>query len=145
MKSRARLLHTLHRASQLADALFARALEGGELTARQATVLASIAEREGCSQSDVVEATGIDRSTIADMLRRLVANGLVARRRAKADARAYVLKLTPLGAARLRRADAAMEQAESALVARLSPARREALTDALDAMIAAESSGSDVG
>ena len=42
-------------------------------------------------------ATGIDRSTLAVLVKRLVTAGYVRRRRSKTDARAYVVRLTDNG------------------------------------------------
>ena len=51
----------------------------------------------GLTQTAIVEATGIDRSTVSEMTRRLVEKGLVHRRRARSDARAYAVRLTHAG------------------------------------------------
>ena len=52
---------------------------------------------EGASHTDIVRATGIDRSTLAVLVKRLVRVGYVRRTRSKADARAYVVRLTTNG------------------------------------------------
>ena len=62
-----------------------------------------VAEEEGLTQTDLVERTGIDRSTLADIVARLLGRGLIQRRRAKEDARAYAIKLTAQGAKGLAR------------------------------------------
>ncbi len=89
--------HSLHRASQLTDDLFAAALDGVDITARQLTVLEIIAQSKGPSQMDICEIAGIDRSTIADMIMRLIKKGYVVRERSRADARRYELELTSDG------------------------------------------------
>ena len=96
------LLHLLHRAGQAADEYFAEEMKGSELTARQHAVLAILSNEEGASQTQIVGLTGIDRSTLADIVRRLVEQGLVARRRSKQDARAYAVRLTAAGHTALR-------------------------------------------
>jgi DNA-binding MarR family transcriptional regulator len=83
----------LHRAQQLSAILF-EAEVGADLTPRQFAVLTAVAENEGLSQTGIVQRTGIDRSTLTDLVRRLVKKGLLQRRRNKKDARAFVLKLT---------------------------------------------------
>ncbi len=81
-------LHLLHRANQCATGMFhLLAVEHG-LTARQFEVLLAISQNEGLSQTDLVEKTGIDRSTMADMTQRLLRKGLLQRRRSRHDARA---------------------------------------------------------
>ena len=95
-------LHLLHRAQQLSEILF-EAEVGADVTPRQFAVLTAVAEKEGLSQPGIVQRTGIDRSTLADMVRRLTKKGLLQRRRNKKDTRAYVLKLTEDGQKVLRR------------------------------------------
>jgi hypothetical protein len=70
-------LHLLHRASQRADSLFS-GHAGNSLTPRQFVVLQAVAEADGLSQTGIMAATGIDRSSTADLVRRLVSHGLAA-------------------------------------------------------------------
>ena len=69
-------LHLLHRAGQCADELFASQIKESDLTPRQFVVLMAVAGSEEPSQTTLVQKTGIDRSTIADIVRRLVERGL---------------------------------------------------------------------
>ena len=64
-------LHLLHRASQRVDELFHAATHELDITPRQFLVLANIEKRGGLSQTTLVERTGIDRSTMADVIRRV--------------------------------------------------------------------------
>jgi DNA-binding MarR family transcriptional regulator len=89
-------LHLLHRAQQLSDVLF-EAEVGADLTPRQFAVLTAVAENEGLNQTGIVQRTGIDRSTLADLVRRLAKKGLLQRRRNKNDTRAYIVRLTDEG------------------------------------------------
>jgi DNA-binding MarR family transcriptional regulator len=89
--------HLLHRAEQLAADRFAH-LVGEAVTLRQFAVLAAVAEAPGLSQVDLVRATGIDRSTLADMLNRMEKRGLIERTTSEADARARSVRLTADGA-----------------------------------------------
>jgi hypothetical protein len=57
--------HLLHRAGQRADSLFAGGV-GDILTPRQFAVLQAVAEADGLSQTGIMAATGIDRSSTAD-------------------------------------------------------------------------------
>lgn len=88
--------HLLHRAEQLAADRFAQ-LVGETVTLRQFAVLAAIAEAPGQSQVDLVRATGVDRSTVADMMNRMEKRGWVERTTSKADGRAHSVHLTGLG------------------------------------------------
>ena len=96
-------MHLLHRAGQCATDIFLAEAHVSGLTPRQFAVLATIAEEEGLTQTELVERTGIDRSTLADIVARLLGRGLIQRRRAKEDARAYAIKLTAQGAKSLAR------------------------------------------
>src|SRR5262245_13882325 len=60
--------HLLHRAQQFAADRFAAAVEGESITQRQFAVLVGVAAKEGLTQTDLVNATGIDRSTLAELV-----------------------------------------------------------------------------
>jgi len=90
-------IHLLHRAGQCAGEIFQTEMSDGDLTPRQFAVLHTVAQNEGLSQTDLVQRTGIDRSTLADIIRRMLRKGLLQRRRTKEDARAYAVKLTDEG------------------------------------------------
>jgi DNA-binding MarR family transcriptional regulator len=90
--------HLLHRAEQCAADIFARIAPAGLLTPRQYAILTAIQANEGISQTGLVEKTGIDRSTLADIVRRMLDKGLVQRERTTEDARAYAVRLTRKGA-----------------------------------------------
>ena len=68
------VLHLLHRAGQRADGLFAGQV-GNVLTPRQFAILQAVAEANGLSQTDIMAATGIDRSSTAALVGRLVSRG----------------------------------------------------------------------
>jgi DNA-binding MarR family transcriptional regulator len=90
-------IHLLHRAGQCAGDVFHGEIGGSELTPRQYAVLLTVAQNEGLSQTQLVERTGVDRSTLADIVRRMLKKGLLQRRRTKEDARAYAVRLTDEG------------------------------------------------
>jgi len=106
----------LHRAGQCADDLLSTELSEAGLTSRQHVVLKSVATGTEVSQTDVVVATGIDRSTVADMVRRLVERGYLERQRTKHDARMYVVRLTTKGRKALREVDPIRERCEAQLL-----------------------------
>jgi DNA-binding MarR family transcriptional regulator len=114
------LLHSTHRANQAASMLFTEHAKdaNASVTIPQAIVLDAIRANDGATQAKLVEETGIDRSTLADICKRLKARGLLDRRRTKADARAYAVRLTPQGNKQLDLAKAAAAKAEKALVAK---------------------------
>ena len=125
------LVHQFHRASQFADELFAKENDGTLPTPRQSVVLAAIAAQSGASQTDIVKSTGIDRSTLADIVRRLVARQMVARKRSRDDARANVLQITNGGRAALEVAERSAQRTDEQLLQALGPADRECLMSVL--------------
>ena len=99
----------LHQASQRYAAELDKALGGG-ITRAQFQVMDALSRHAPCSQTVLVNATGVDRSTLADIVRRLKGRGLIERKRNKDDTRAYLAKLTPAGTAALREARKAVEK-----------------------------------
>tara|TARA_R110000824_G_scaffold118960_10_gene271786 strand:+ start:40634 stop:41233 length:600 start_codon:yes stop_codon:yes gene_type:complete len=91
------LSHLLRRAQQFAYDQFVQQMGDSTITPRQFIVLFAVNEEEGLSQTDLVNRTGIDRSTLADMISRMIKNGLLARKRTAEDARANAVRLTAAG------------------------------------------------
>ncbi len=131
----ASILHLLHRAGQTADERFFKEMQGAELTPRQYAVLVVLAQHENASQTDIVNATGIDRSTLADIVKRMVDRGLLARKRSKLDARAYSVKLTAAGQSALKSTNPVAARVENALLKSLSASQRAVIVDALAAIV----------
>ena len=120
----AALSHLLHRAVQAAADLHA-GLAGPEgLTPRQFAVLSAIAAADGSTQSQLVRAPGVDRSTLAELVTRLIARGLVSRQKSSADARANQVSLTGAGRALLEASRPLAAAADLALLSRLPEDRR---------------------
>jgi DNA-binding MarR family transcriptional regulator len=90
-------IHLLHRAGQCAGDVFQGEIGQSDVTPRQYAVLLTVSQHEGLSQTQLVERTGVDRSTLADIVRRMLKKGLLQRRRTKEDARAYAVRLTDEG------------------------------------------------
>lgn len=129
--SLASAVHLLHRAGQCADELFSLNLTTAAVTPRQFAVLKAIAGSTEPSQTTLVEVTGVDRSTIADIVRRLVERGLVQRRRTRRDARMYALRLTVKGVTALRATEPAAQTTDDKLLASLGDAERAAFVQSL--------------
>src|SRR4051812_40392653 len=89
--------HLLHRALQRALDIYAEEFGEAAITQRQFAVLAAAEAHEGATQADLVRITGIDRSTLADMARRMIGKGLLERERSNVDARANAVRLTDAG------------------------------------------------
>ncbi|MBU2580098.1 MAG: MarR family winged helix-turn-helix transcriptional regulator [Alphaproteobacteria bacterium] len=138
--STASLLHLLHRAGQCADELFAANIGESALTPRQYEVLKAVDATEDPSQTHLVEITGIDRSTLADIVRRLVERGVLARTRTRRDARMYAVKLTSEGEAALKAAAPTVASTNARLTAGLSESDRDAVVRGLTQIIASAKS-----
>jgi len=128
-------LHLLHRAGQRADELFSATMGDNELTPRQFAVLKAVARMENPSQTALVHDTGIDRSTIADIVRRLIKKGLLQRRRTSHDARMYAVKLTAAGRELLEAAEPAARTTEEKLLSVLPAQQRNAMIEALSTIV----------
>lgn len=116
--------HLLHRCQQFAADLHAREMGRSGLTARQVTVLAAVEQHDGASQTDLVALTGIDRSTLADMIQRLLARDLLMRKRAENDQRANTVHLSAKGAKALKTALGAVARAEARVLEALPAPKR---------------------
>ena len=128
------LTDLVHRLGQNLDAAFEGRTKGSAITPRQLAVLRAAKEWNGVSQTTLVEKTGVDRSTLADIVKRLVQRGWLSRRRAKDDARAYVVRCTTEGAGIINAHVPALLAIEKAALASLTKAEADALKLALDRM-----------
>lgn len=129
--------HLLHRAGQRAADIFAEEAKKSGLTPRQYAVLTAVSQEEGLPQAELVARTGIDRSTLADIVARLLGRGLIQRKRAKEDGRAYAIKLSAKGTKALTKAKPAASTADSRLLAGLSATKRNEFLQTLAAIVAA--------
>ena len=126
--------HLLHRVLQLALDIYAEESGAGGVTQRQFAVLAAVAENEGVTQTGLVRATGIDRSTLADMVARMITKGHLERQRSDLDARANTVSLTPAGAAVLEESRPKVAMADARILALLKPSKREGFLELLSDM-----------
>ena len=130
--------HLLHRAQQAAVNLSTEALSAQGLTLRQFAVLAALAAEEGQSQSSLVDRTGIDRSTLAEMVRRMEASGYIERTTSPEDARAKAVSLLAKGREVYDAALPGVEAADKALLAMIRSNRRAGFILSLAAIGAPE-------
>jgi DNA-binding MarR family transcriptional regulator len=128
-------LHLLHRAGQQAEDLFMRESSNSVLTPRQYAVLLAVSKNEDISQTGLVAATGIDRSTLADVARRLVDKGFLQRKRTKSDARMYAVRMTTKGRDALARTEPSAQRADDKILATLSVKQRADFFNILGAIV----------
>jgi len=128
-------VHLLHRASQCAGEIFQTEIIDHDLTPRQLAVLVTVAYNEGLSQTDLVELTGIDRSTVTDLVWRMQKKGLLQRRRTREDTRAYAVKLTEEGQRVLAKVEPLAKRADDHLLAALPAGQRDQFVERLVVLV----------
>ena len=111
------ILHLLRRVDQCAAQLYTTESSDRDLTLRQLAILTAISQQEDLSQTDLVSITGIDRSTVAGIVSRLIRKGLLERRRSPSDGRAYCVKLSKRGVKAIAGADRLYTKIEKKLLA----------------------------
>ncbi|MFN4165576.1 MAG: MarR family winged helix-turn-helix transcriptional regulator [Ferrovibrio sp.] len=116
--------HLLRRCQQLAVDLYTAEVGSNGLTPRQFALLLAIYQNSGISQVDLVRQTGIDRSTVAEMVARLIKRGLLVRQRTETDRRTNALAVTPDGEKQLRAAQPGVMRSQDRILEPLSPAKR---------------------
>lgn len=140
----ASIYHLLKRSAQFAANLFSDQVGTSGLTHRQFTVLLAVAQNEGASQTQLVRATGIDRSTLADLVARLLKQNLLQRRRTREDGRTNAIKLSAAGRRALSAAMPAATDVDKRLLETIPAESREhflaalrTLSEAYDAQLVA--------
>jgi DNA-binding MarR family transcriptional regulator len=123
--------HLIRRCQQFYGDLYAREAGTRELTKQQFMLLAALEQNDGASQTALVEITGIDRSTLAEMVRRMLERGLLTRERTEEDQRANAVAISPSGRKALRSARNAADRAERALLEALPAPDRQKFVKAL--------------
>lgn len=125
--------HLMHRVLQLALDIYTEETGPGAITQRQFAVLVAVAGNEGLTQTDLVKATGIDRSTLADMVARMITKGMLERERSSLDARANTVRLTDQGRAELEAARPRVEAADKRILGLLPGGKRDSFINVLRA------------
>ena len=135
--------HLMHRALQLALDVYAEELGSDGPTQRQFAVMEAVSVKEGLTQTDLVKATGIDRSTLADLVSRMTAKGLLTRERSTLDARAKAVRLSAEGQALLDAARPKVEAADRRIMGLLPKGKRDGFLDLLSELASAADAAPD--
>jgi DNA-binding MarR family transcriptional regulator len=123
--------HLLKRASQYAASIYMDQVGRTGLTQRQYAVLMAAERNENASQIELVHLTGIDRSTLADLVARLMAQGYLQARRGREDGRTNAVRLTAAGRRALRAAEPGAGEADKLVLAAIPSRHRKAFLEAL--------------
>ena len=135
--------HLMHRVLQLALDIYSEEAGADGPTQRQFAVMEAVAAKEGLTQTDLVRATGIDRSTLADLVTRMTAKGLLDRERSTIDARAKAVRLSEAGAELLASARPRVEAADKRIMALLPKGKREGFIELLSDLATAADAAPD--
>lgn len=107
-----------------------------EVTSVQYAALAALAQMPGVNQRQLGDELDVDRSTIADLVARLVRNGLIERTNDPVDKRSYVLFLTAEGSKQLAALRPRVDKVERILTGALSAQERAELRRLLALLLA---------
>ncbi len=129
------VLHLLYRAMQCAANMFESEIE--VMTPRQFAVLAALDGLDGASQAMLTKQTGIDRSTLSEVVQRILGKGFVVRRRSTSDRRAYTVKLTRQGRQKLTAVRPAVERVDEQILSMVPTRQRDAFVQALSSLVEA--------
>ncbi len=116
--------HNIRRLQQIAVAIFLQEAEASGLTPVQFAALQTVANQPAIDQRSLARAAGLDTSTIAGVVDRLEARGLLERQVSPTDRRARLLRLTAAGHDLLAEVVPAMQRAQQRILAPLPAAER---------------------
>ncbi len=116
----------IRRAQQLHLAMWAQ-LVSTETTSAQYSILLVLERRGEASQRELCDDVDLDRSTVADLVRRMQHGGLIERRRSAEDARRNVVTLTAAGAAERTRLAPRVDDLQRRLTAHMATGDAEGL------------------
>ncbi len=124
--------HLLHRVLQIALDIYNAEAGENALTQRQYALLHALdGAPEGMSQTELVHATGIDRSTLADLVARMLTKKLLARERSATDARANLVRLDAAGKKALDDMQPRVLAADEKILSLLSAPKRDSFVKLL--------------
>lgn len=127
----------IRRAHQIVAALFDEAATDLGITTTQYSVLYALRVRPGIDQISLCASIGVDRSTVASVVRLLEDGGLIARRADPNDRRRKQLTLTDAGHDMLRRAEPMTHVISDSMRTVLSDHQIMALKDILGSFVSA--------
>jgi DNA-binding MarR family transcriptional regulator len=108
--------HQIRRLQQIAVAVFLEETEATSVTPVQYAALQGVANAPGVDQRSLARAIGLDTSTIASVIDRLEARGLVQRGTSPDDRRVRLLTLTDAGRNELTAILPAMQRAQQRIL-----------------------------
>ena len=116
--------HLIRRAHQVSTAIFTEECAQFDLTSVQYAALVAIKANPDVDATRLSHLIAFDRSTLGDVLERLVTKGWVLRSPSASDRRVKLLRLTLEGERLLRRVTTAVRRVQARLLEPLSPPDR---------------------
>ncbi|MBL8312836.1 MAG: MarR family transcriptional regulator [Rubrivivax sp.] len=116
--------HHIRRLQQIAVAVFLQETEAHGITPVQFATLQTVHNQVGIDQRTLAARIGLDTSTVAGVVDRLEARGLLLRSASPQDRRVRLLSLTPDGAQLLAQVAPGMLKAQARILAPLPKAER---------------------
>lgn len=129
--------HHIRRLQQIAVAIFLQETEGHGVTPVQYAALHRVALSPGIDQRTLARAIGLDTSTIAGVVDRLEARGLMQRKASPEDRRVRLLSPTDAGKTLLDAIEPDMLKAQERILAPLSPTERVEFLRMLQVLVTA--------
>ncbi len=117
--------HLLRRCHQRSEELFTTALGTDGPTRQQVALLVTVCQHPEASQAELALLTGIDKNTLAQMVRRLIDRGLLERRRTAEDGRTNAISATRAAVKLLEESMAAVKNVQKQILAPLPLELRE--------------------
>lgn len=127
----------IRRLQQIAVAIFLQETESLGMTPIQYAALQGIANAPGIDQRSLARSIGLDTSTIASVIDRLEARGLVQRGTSPDDRRVRLLTLTANGASELAAVLPSMQRAQQRILEPLPKAERDEFMRMLRTLVTA--------
>ena len=127
--------YLFRRMQQIAVAIFVEECKAYDLTPVQYAALVAIRTHPGIDVTRLSAVIAFDRSTLGNVVERLEAKGLVARRPAREDKRVKLLALTRSGEALLGDIMPSVDRAQARMLQPLKPADRKALMTLLTQLV----------
>ncbi|MFP1681696.1 MarR family winged helix-turn-helix transcriptional regulator [Alloalcanivorax sp. C16-1] len=128
------LIRRLH---QIHCSLFLEETRRFNITPVQYSLLTALAERGELDQVGLATEIGLERTSVAEVIQRLEARGLVSRRRSESDRRVKRVRLERKGRALVKRVDEAAQRAHDRTIEALPEPERAALLSQLVRLVEA--------
>jgi DNA-binding MarR family transcriptional regulator len=127
--------YLFRRMQQIAVAIFVEECKAFDLTPVQYAALVAIQTHPGIDATRLSAVIAFDRSTLGNVIERLVAKQYIERKPSREDRRIKLLYLTKAGAALLRDIMPSVDRAQARMLQPLKPADRKALMALLTQLV----------